>query len=86
VRTTKAGVTIEDMPTTPGWADSLGRQLSGDPDTWQRMRSSGARPYRICGDDVVAKAKRGAKNGGGNRRYEMRKLDAALGKPEEIDE
>jgi hypothetical protein len=73
------------MSTEIGWADALGQQLAGDGNGWQRLRARGGRPFRACADDVVEKAKRGGKNGGGNTRYEKRKLDAALGKADEVE-
>jgi hypothetical protein len=46
-----------------GWVEVLGRQLKGDSDVWQRTRARGGKPFRVCGDDVQAKASRGAHAG-----------------------
>jgi hypothetical protein len=66
----------------PGWADALGKELAGDSDQWHRIRARGARPYRVCQDDRVAKAKRGHANGRG-KRHGNERLAQALGPVED---
>jgi hypothetical protein len=70
------------MATEPGWADALGQELAGDSDQWQRTRARGGRPFRVCSDDVLAKAKRGAARGGPKRQID-RRLRQALGPVED---
>lgn len=67
----------------PGWADALGQALAGDSDDWQRTRARGGRPFRVCSDDIAAKAKRGAHRGGASRLHAYRKIDKALGPVDE---
>jgi hypothetical protein len=48
---------------------------------WQRTRARGGRPFRVCGDDVQAKASRGAHAGA--RAKQAARAIAALELPEE---
>jgi hypothetical protein len=68
---------------TPGWADALGQELAGDSDDWQRTRARGGRPFRICSDDIHAKALRGAHRGGAGKLHASRKIDIVLGPVED---
>jgi hypothetical protein len=69
----------------PGWADKFDPQTQGGTDVEQRLRARGGRPFRICSDDVIAKARKGAHAGGATNRYRNQKLDKVLG-PVEDDE
>ena len=67
----------------PGWADAFDANTQGGSDCDQRMRARGGRPFRHCSDDVLAKAKRGAKAGGASKRLRDIKIDKVLGSVEE---
>jgi hypothetical protein len=69
------------LSTHVGWAEALGKQLAGDSDVWQRTRARGGRPFRVCGDDVQAKASRGAHAGA--RAKQAARAIVALELPEE---
>lgn len=67
-----------------GWADALGRELSGDDDVWQRTRARGGKPFRI-GNSASYSAHRGAERGGKSISASTR-LEKALGKADDDGE
>lgn len=67
--------------TIVGWAEALGKQLSGDSDVWIRTRARGGKPFSICADDRQGKASRGAH--AGSRSKQSARAIAALELPEE---
>lgn len=71
------------MSLAPGWADELGQALAGDGDGWHVCRVQGWRPFRICQDNKIEKAKRGAARGGGARKHTDARLARALGPVED---
>jgi hypothetical protein len=68
----------------PGWADHFDVATQGGTDVEQRIRARGGKPFRVCADDVVAKAKRGAARGAATKH--KRDLDEVLGPVDAEDE
>lgn len=66
-----------------GWADALGRELSGDDDVWQRTRARGGKPFRIGNSSSYASK--------GGKAYSKSKaatarIEQALGKADDGEE
>ncbi len=69
----------------PGWAEKLGKEITTDPDEWQRIRARGGRPFKLSeGSRQREYARRGSKLS--HTPSARSSLDRVLGKVEDQEE